>query len=82
MTQRIHNTLIVVDRYLWLMGEKTIPDSAESHLELFYPPFVVSIDLPHQDVMDSDNPHKSQVSIYHNQGVVESLSLSSIKTQR
>ena len=27
--QRIHNTLIVVDRYLRLMGDKTIPDSAE-----------------------------------------------------
>ena len=27
--QRIHNTLFVVDRYLRLMGDKTIPDSAE-----------------------------------------------------
>ena len=27
--QRIHNTLIVVDRYLRLMGDKTIPDEAE-----------------------------------------------------
>ena len=36
--QRIHNTLIVVDRYLRLMrlmGDKTIPDSAEPRLESF-----------------------------------------------
>ena len=39
--QRIHNTLIVVDRYMRLMGEKPIPDSAELRLESFYPPFVV-----------------------------------------
>ena len=54
--QRIHNTLIVVDRYLRLMGDKTIPDSAEPRLESFYPPFVAGIDLPHQDVVDSSNP--------------------------
>ena len=53
--QRIHNTLIVVDRYLRLMGDKTIPDSAEPRLESFYPPFVAGIDLPHQGVMDSYN---------------------------
>ena len=53
--QRIHNTLIVVDRYLRLMGDKTIPDSAEPHLESFYPPFVAGIDLPHQGVVDSYN---------------------------
>ena len=51
--QRIHNTLSVVDRYLWLMGDKTIPDSAEPRLESFYPPFVAGIDLPHQGVVDS-----------------------------
>ena len=51
--QRIHNTLIVVDRYLRLMGDKTIPDSAEPRLESFYPPFVAGIDLPHQGVVDS-----------------------------
>ena len=28
-----------------LMGDKTIPDSAEPRLELFYPPFVAGIDL-------------------------------------
>ena len=50
-TQRIHNTLIVVDRYLRLMGDKTIPDSAET----FNPPFVAGIDLPHQGVVDSYN---------------------------
>ena len=53
--QRIHNTLIVVDRYLQLMGDKTIPDSAEPRLESFYPPFVARIDLPHQGVVDSYN---------------------------
>ena len=56
--QRIHNTLIVVDRYLRLMGDKTIPDSAEPRLESFYPPFVAGIDLPHQGVVDSYNPQK------------------------
>ena len=51
--QRIHNTLTVVNRYLRLMGDKTIPDSAEPRLESFYPPFVAGIDLPHQGVVDS-----------------------------
>ena len=37
--QRIHNTLIAVYWYLRLMGDKTIPDSGEPGLELFYPPF-------------------------------------------
>ena len=55
MRQRIHNTLIAVDRYLRLMGDKTIPDSAEPRLESFYPPFVAGIDLPHQGVVDSHN---------------------------
>ena len=54
--QRNHNTLIVVDRCLRLMGDKTIPDSAEPRLESFYPPFVAGIDLPHQGVVDSYNP--------------------------
>ena len=53
--QRIHNTLIVVDRYLRLMGNKTIANSVESRLESFYPPFVAGIDLPHQGVVDSYN---------------------------
>ena len=53
--QRIHNTLIVVDRYLRLMGDKTIADSAEPRLESFYPPFVAGIDQPHQGVVDSYN---------------------------
>ena len=59
MRQRIHNTLIVVDRYLRLMGDKTIPDSAEPRLESFYPPFVAGIDLPHQGVVDSYNLRSS-----------------------
>ena len=54
--QRIHNTLIVVDRYLRLMSDKTIPDSAEPRLESFHLPFVAGIDLPHQGVVDSYNP--------------------------
>ena len=70
--QRIRNTLIVVDRYMRLMGDKTIPDSAE--------PFVAGIDLPHQGVVDSYNLHESQVSIYHNQWVVYSLSCSPTKS--
>ena len=37
------------------MGDKTIPDSAESRLESFHPPFVAGIDLPHQAVVDSYN---------------------------
>ena len=53
--QRIHNTLIAVDRYLRLMGDKMIPDSAEPRLESFYPPFVAGIDLPQQGVVDSYN---------------------------
>ena len=47
--------MIVVDRYLRLMGGKTIPDSAEPRLESFYPPFVAGIDLPHQGVVDPYN---------------------------
>ena len=54
--QRIDNTLIVVDRYLRLMGDKTIPDSVEPRLESLYSPFVAGIDLPHQGVVDSYNP--------------------------
>ena len=53
--QRINNTLILVDRCLRLMGDKTIPDSAEPRLESFYPPFVAGIDLPHHCVVDSYN---------------------------
>ena len=55
--QSIHNTLIVVDRYLRLIGDKTIPDSAEPNLESFYPPFVAHIDLPHQGVVDFYNQY-------------------------
>ena len=55
--QRIHDTLIVLDRYLRLMGEKTIPDSAEPRLESFFPPFVAGIDLTHQGVVDPYSPH-------------------------
>ena len=43
--------------YLRLMGDKTIPDSAEPRLESFYPPFVIGIVLPHQGVVDSYNLH-------------------------
>ena len=57
--QRIHNTLIAVDRFLRLMGDKTIPDSAEPRLESFYPPFIAGFDLPHQSVVDSYKVYKS-----------------------
>ena len=54
--QWIYNTMIVVDRYLRLMGDITIPDSAEPRLESFCPPFIAGIDLPYQGVVDSYNP--------------------------
>ena len=54
--QGIHYILIVVDRYLRLVGDNTIPDSAEPRLESFSPPFVAGIDLPHQGVVDSYIP--------------------------
>ena len=42
--QRIHNTLIVLDRYLRHMGNKTIPNSAEPRRDSFYPhPLQVSV---------------------------------------
>ena len=72
--QRIHNTLIVVDRYLRLMGDKTIPDSAEPRLESFYPPFVAGIDLPHQGVVDSYNLQHNCVGdsiVYHSESDLE-----------
>ena len=62
--QRIHNTLIVVDRYLRRMGDKTILDSVEPRLESFYPPFVADIDLPHQGVVDSYNPSLSMRQLF------------------
>ena len=43
MRQRIHNTLIVVDQYMWLLKDKMIPDSAECPLESFYPLYVTGI---------------------------------------
>ena len=54
--QRIHNTFIMVDRYLRLMGDKMIPELAEPRLESFYLPFIAGIDLPHQGVEDSYDP--------------------------
>ena len=74
--QRIHNTLFVVDRYLRLMGDKTIPDSAEPRLESFYPPFVAGIDLPHQGVVDSYNPSLGMRQLFwwrHNGPVTSQL---------
>ena len=46
-------------------GVKTIPDSVEPRLEKFYPPFVVGIDLPHQDVEDSYNLRISLLSSFN-----------------
>ena len=34
LRQGIHNTLIAVDQYLWLMGNKMIPDSIANILEI------------------------------------------------
>ena len=34
-------------------GDSTIPDSAETRLKSFCPPFVAAINLPHQGVVDS-----------------------------
>ena len=48
--------MVVVDRNLHLMGDKTIPESAVPRLESFHPPFVVTgIDLLHQNVVHSYN---------------------------
>ena len=54
-TRNLQHTLIVADRYLRLVGDKTIPESAEPRLGSFYPPFVAGIDLPHQGIVDSYN---------------------------
>ena len=62
--QKIHNTLIAVDRYLRLMGDKTTPDSVEPRLESFYPPCVAGIVLPHQGVVDSYNPSLGMRQIF------------------
>ena len=64
-THKIHYTLIVVDRYQRLMGDKTFPDSAEPRLESFYPPFVPGIDLPHQGVGDSYNQWQGHIIKSH-----------------
>ena len=45
--QGIHTTLIVVDQYLWFMGDEMILDSVEFRMESCYPPFVAAIDLAH-----------------------------------
>ena len=73
--QRIQNTFIVVDRYLRLMGDKTILDEAPPSLESFYPPWVAGIDLPHQCVVDSFNtPWVAGIDLTH-QSVVDSYHL-------
>ena len=76
--QRIYNTLIAVDRYLRLMGDKTIPDSAEPRLESFDPPFVAGIDLPHQGVVDSYSLYPASVVVQILVDVTSSYSLSSV----
>ena len=45
----------MVDRYLRLMGDKTIQDLGEPRLESFNPPSVAGNDLPHQGIVDSYN---------------------------
>ena len=69
----------MVDRYPRLTGDKTIPVSAEPHLESFYPPFVAGIDVVDRYLrlmgdktipdsaeprLESFYPHSSKVSIY------------------
>ena len=54
--QRIHNILIVVDRYPQPMADKTIPD-LWAEFGIVYPPFIAGIDLPHQGAFDSFNPN-------------------------
>ena len=54
---------MVVDPYQRLMGDKTIPDSAEPRLESFYPSFVAGIDLPHQGVVDTYNFYNGIMTI-------------------
>ena len=86
MRQRIHNTLIVVDRYLWLMGDEIIPDSAKPRLESFYPPFVAGIDLPHQGIVDFYNLHNGisytgkMASLYWIRAQVLQISSTGIRT--
>ena len=81
--QRIHNTLIVVDRYLPLMGDKMIIDSEKPCLESFYP-IVADIDLPHQGVLDSWNHYNGNAyigksaSLYRNTSRAKSV----IRSQR
>ena len=51
-TIRVHYNLIVVDRYLRRMGDKTIPDEAPPSLESFLPPRVEGIALPQSRFLD------------------------------
>ena len=52
----IHNTLIVLDRHLRFVRNKTIPICTEPCLESFYLPFVAVVDLSYQGVMDCSRP--------------------------
>ena len=63
--QRINNTLIVVERYLRLMVDKTIPDSAEPRLESFYPLFVVLSPIRSTTVLSLSILHKGVVDPYN-----------------
>ena len=49
---KIHYMLMVVDRYLRLMGDKTIQNSTEPRVESYFPPYVPGIDVLHQGVID------------------------------
>ena len=72
--QRIHNTLIVVNQYLRLTGDKMITDSAGPRLESFYPPFVAGIDLPHQGVVDFYNLRRQRVDRLFPYGAIYDIS--------
>ena len=67
-----------------LMGDKTIPDSAEPRLESFYPPWVAGIDLPHQGVVDSYNLLRRETHVFapSNHSIVFEIDINIIFPQK
>ena len=57
--------LDVVDRYLWLMGDKTIPDKTLPILDSIYPPWVAGIDLPQSRCWYLWVDHDTWLITYH-----------------
>ena len=72
--KKIHNTLIVVDRYLRLMGDYWIQYSLVWQIDVCDEWGINRFQTRLRRVWNRFIPHESQVSIYHNQGVVDSLS--------